>query len=44
MPVINSEIDRRTKKEAFWAEGIVEYVKLDKFDEMKVSYLSLIHI
>ncbi len=41
MPVINSEIDRRTKKEAFWAEGIVEYVKLDKFDEMKVSYIKV---
>lgn len=39
MAVINSEIDRRTKKEAFWAEGVVEYVKLDKFDELKVSYI-----
>lgn len=41
MPVINSEIDRRTKQEAFWAEGIVEYVKLDKFDELKVSYIKV---
>lgn len=41
MPVINSEIDRRTKQEAFWAEGIVEYVKLDKFAEMKVSYIKV---
>lgn len=41
MPVINSEIDRKTKKEAFWAEGIVEYVKLDKFDELKVSYIKV---
>lgn len=39
MPVINSEIDRKTKKEAFWAEGVVEYVKLDKYDELKVSYI-----
>lgn len=39
MPVINSEIDRRTKVEAFWAEGIVEYVKLDKFAEVKISYI-----
>ena len=41
MPVINSEIDRKTKQEAFWAEGIVEYVKLDKFAEMKVSYIKV---
>lgn len=41
MPVINSEIDRKTKKEAFWAEGVVEYVKLDKFDELKVSYIKV---
>ena len=41
MPVINSEIDRKTKQEAFWAEGIVEYVKLDKFDELKVSYIKV---
>lgn len=41
MPVINSEIDRRTKQEAFWAEGIVEYVKLDKFAEMKTSYIKV---
>lgn len=41
MPVINSEIDRKTKKEAFWAEGVVEYVKLDKYDEMKVSYIKV---
>lgn len=39
MPVINSEIDRKTKQEAFWAEGIVEYVKLDKFDELKVTWI-----
>jgi len=41
MPVINSEIDRKTKQEAFWAEGVVEYVKLDKFDELKVSYIKV---
>ena len=41
MPVINSEIDRKTKKEAFWAEGVVEYVKLDKYDELKVSYIKV---
>lgn len=41
MPVINSEIDRKTKQEAFWAEGIVEYVKLDKFAETKVSYIKV---
>lgn len=41
MSVINSEIDRKTKKEAFWAEGVVEYVKLDKFAETKVSYIKV---
>lgn len=41
MPVINSEIDRRTKKEVFFAEGVVEFVKLDKFPEMKVSYIKV---
>ena len=39
MSVINSEIDRKTKQEAFWAEGVVEFVKLDKFQEVKVSYI-----
>lgn len=39
--VIKSEIDRRTKKEVFFAEGVVEFVKLDKFPEMKTSYIKV---
>lgn len=35
MSIINKEIDRKTKKEAVWAEGVVQFVKLDKFDSPK---------
>lgn len=34
MPIINKEIDRK-KNEVTWAEGVVQFVKLDKFETPK---------
>lgn len=35
MPIINKEIDRK-KNEVTWAEGVVQFVKLDKYPEVQV--------